>query len=591
MMQSTPPATATVDTKRHPQGLFVLFFTEMWERFSYYGMRAIFVLYMTKALMFDKAYASNIYGSFTGLVYLTPLIGGYIADRYWGNRRSIFVGGLLMAIGQFAMFFSAANYANLGLSQTLMWLGLTGLIVGNGFFKPNISTLVGSLYPAGDKRLDSAFTLFYMGINLGAFFSPLVCGALGDTGNPEDFKWGFFAAGVGMLIGVLSFELMKRKYLVTPEGAAVGAAPKRLAGITPNTTVADMVEDAKISGAVRASGMTDTVRIIISLAVALLLWLLFKFVFKQDWVGASIFSISPAAFLFVLLDSGLSGTERQRIGVIVIAAFFVIFFWAAFEQAGASLTFFADEQMDRTIGLNVRLGVAYAVVTALAVVLYIVLNRIMAIPKEFRVLFRLIGLVLFGLTVWKFITGERLVMKEISAAAFNSVNAIFIVLLAPLFADIWGRLGRRGIEPASPFKQALGLLFLSLGYLLIAFVVKDLAPGIKVSMFWLIALYFLHTVGELCLSPIGLSLVNKLSPVRFASLLMGAWFLANATANKFAGTLSSFYPEAGKTTSFLGYEMTNLFDFFMLFVVMSGAAALVLFLLARMMVKMMHGVR
>jgi POT family proton-dependent oligopeptide transporter len=220
-----------------------------------------------------------------------------------------------------------------------------------------------------------------------------------------------------------------------------------------------------------------------------------------------------------------------------------------------------------------------------------VLNRIMSIPKEFRILFRIIGLTLVGLTVWKFISGERLVMEEISAAAFNSVNANFIVLLAPLFADVWGRLGRRGIEPASPFKQALGLLFLSLGYLLIAFVVKDLAPGIKVSMFWLIALYLLHTIGELCLSPIGLSLVNKLSPVRFASLLMGAWFLANATANKFAGTLSSFYPEAGKTTSFLGYEMSNLFDFFMLFVVMSGAAALILFLLARMMVKMMHGVR
>ncbi len=589
MQQSTPPATSGV-SGRHPEGLFVLFFTEMWERFSYYGMRAIFVLYMTKALMFDKAYASNIYGSFTGLVYLTPLIGGYIADRYWGNRRSIFVGGILMAIGQFMMFFSASNYANPALAQTLMWFGLTGLIVGNGFFKPNISTLVGSLYPQGDKRVDAAFTLFYMGINLGAFFSPLVCGAIGDTGNPGDFKWGFFAAGVGMLFGVLSFELLKRKYLVTPEGEPVGTSPKakakRLAeGPTPHTTVADMAEEAMAPKKATAARYAIPVGLLVGLL------LIFKFLAGQDWVGSSIFSVSIAAFVFVMMDPSLTKVEIQRIAVIVIAAFFVIFFWAAFEQAGASLTFFADEQMDRHIGLNVSYGVAYAVVTALAFVLFFVLNRIMSIPKEYKMLFAVIGAVLLGLTIYKFVQGERLVMEEISAAAFNSVNAIFIVLLAPLFAEIWGGLGRRGVEPASPFKQAMGLMFLSLGYLLIAFVVKDLGPGIKVSMFWLIALYLLHTIGELCLSPIGLSLVNKLSPVRFASLLMGAWFLANATANKFAGTLSSFYPENGKTTSFLGYSMSNLFDFFMLFVVMSGAAAIILFFLARMMVKMMNGIR
>ena len=212
-----------VKQSKHPQGLFVLFFTEMWERFSYYGMRAIFALYMTKALLMDKADASNVYGSYTGLVYLTPLIGGYVADRYWGNRRSILVGGLLMALGQLLMFFSASNYQNVDLATILMWLGLTGLIIGNGFFKPNISTLVGQLYPRGDSRLDAAFTLFYMGINLGAFFSPIVCGILGDTGDPADFKWGFLAACIGMIIGVISFELMKKKYLVTPEGEAVGA--------------------------------------------------------------------------------------------------------------------------------------------------------------------------------------------------------------------------------------------------------------------------------------------------------------------------------------------------------------------------------
>ena len=189
----------------HPKGLYVLFVTEMWERFSYYGMRAIFVLFLTKALLYDKAFGSEIYGSYTGLVYLTPLIGGYVADRYWGNRRSIVFGGILMAIGQFFMFMSGSFFEELELARVLMMVGLTSLIIGNGFFKPNISTMVGQLYPEGDKRIDSAFTIFYMGINLGAFFAPLVCGFLGDTGNPADFKWGFLAAGVGMICSLILF--------------------------------------------------------------------------------------------------------------------------------------------------------------------------------------------------------------------------------------------------------------------------------------------------------------------------------------------------------------------------------------------------
>lgn len=563
---------------RHPEGLFVLFFTEMWERFSYYGMRAIFTLYMTKALLFDKAHASNIYGSYTGLVYLTPLIGGYVADRYWGNRRSILVGGLLMALGQLLMFFSATYYQNVDFSTILMWCGLTALIIGNGFFKPNISTLVGQLYPRGDTRLDAAFTLFYMGINLGAFFSPIVCGVLGDTGNPGDFKWGFLAACVGMIFGVFSFELVKKKYLVTPEGEAVGAISNKKRDAMQNT------ENTK------ANATVSPTTIIIWLAITAGLLSVFHWVAELDWVGSSIFSVSIGVFGLILSDPSLSLIERQRIIVILVAAFFVIFFWAAFEQAGASLTFFADEQMDRTININTNKGMVYLVITALAALLYYVLQRIMSIPKEHKMLFTAIGLFLAGLTIYGFIKGEPFVMKEISAATFNSVNAIFIVILAPIFAEMWGALGRKKLEPPSPYKQALGLLFLSLGYLVIAMGVKDIGT-VKVSMMWLISLYFLHTVGELCLSPIGLSLVNKLAPARFASLLMGTWFLANASANKFAGTLSSLYPEKGKITHFIGYSMSNLYDFFVLFIVMSGGAALVLFVLSKLLTKLMHGIK
>lgn len=561
----------------HPKGLYVLFVTEMWERFSYYGMRAIFVLFLTKALLYDKAFGSEIYGSYTGLVYLTPLIGGYVADRYWGNRRSIVFGGILMAIGQFFMFMSGSFFEELELARALMMVGLTSLIIGNGFFKPNISTMVGQLYPEGDKRIDSAFTIFYMGINLGAFFAPLVCGFLGDTGNPADFKWGFLAAGVGMICSLILFLSLKDKYIVTPEGKAIGAKPAK------KDEFADISTKSKFS----------TTQIMMWIGIEIGLFSLFYY-FDQGIIGAFIFSLSIAAPGFILSDKNLTKLERERIWVIYIVAFFVIFFWAAFEQAGASLTFFAEEQTNRN---------------------------------------------LFG--------------SEIPASYFQSINAVAIVIFAGIFVALWTYLGKKGKEPASPYKQSIGLLLLAIGYLVIAFGVKGVDASTKVSMIWLVSLYLIHTFGELCLSPIGLSMVNKLAPVKFASLLMGVWFLSTASANKFAGTLSSFYPETMitvesveaeqtannivlcenmdkaeeiegkkyvsidlisfkqvktketkaaivktifkdsriKEKSFIGYKIDSLYAFFMLFVGMAGVASVILFFLSKKLIKMMHGVR
>jgi POT family proton-dependent oligopeptide transporter len=472
--------TETKTNSKHPSGLYVLFLTEMWERFSYYGMRALFVLFMTKALLFDKALGSQIYGSYTGLVYLTPLIGGYMADRYWGNRKSIIIGGILMAIGQLFMFFAGSFYHQPELATPLMFAGLGFLIFGNGFFKPNISTMVGQLYPAGDKRVDSAFTIFYMGINLGAFIAPLLCGYLGDTGNAGDYKWGFLAACVGMCLSLVFFIALKNKYIVTPEGEQIGDKPNSAREVKTET------EKAPI----------NVTAIIIWAVILLGLLLSFYFLLEMDIVGCFIFSLTIAAPGYIISDPSLSKVERQRIWVIYIAAFFVIFFWAAFEQAGASLTYFAEEQTNR---------------------------------------------VLFG--------------KTIPTSYFQSINAVAIVIFAPLFVWIWGGLGKRNLEPASPFKQALGLFLLALGYLVIAFGVKGIDPSTKVSMVWLVSLYTIHTFGELCLSPIGLSMVNKLSPVKLASLLMGVWFLSTAAANKFAGTLSSFYPEEVKIEKVFGSKM------------------------------------
>jgi POT family proton-dependent oligopeptide transporter len=565
----------------HPKGLYVLFVTEMWERFSYYGMRALFVLYMTKALFFDKAKGSEIYGSYTGLVYLTPLLGGYMADRYWGNRKSIIIGGILMALGQFFMFLSGSFYEQADLATPLMFSGLAFLILGNGFFKPNISTMVGQLYPEGDTRVDSAFTIFYMGINLGAFIAPLLCGYLGDTGSAADFKWGFLAACLGMVLSLILFITLKNKYIVTPEGEQIG--------VEPNSARHKNVDTPSVPVSPKLMAIWGSIFVG--------LFLVFLKVADLDLIGSFIFSLTIAAPGFIISDPSLTKIEKQRIWVIYLVAFFVIFFWAAFEQAGASLTYFAEEQTDRR---------------------------------------------LFG--------------EVVPASYFQSINAVAIVIFAGVFVWLWGSLGKRNMEPASPYKQAIGLFLLALGYLVIAFGVEGLTPGTKVSMIWLVSLYTIHTFGELCLSPIGLSMVNKLAPVKFASLLMGVWFLSTAAANKFAGTLSSLYPEpvvavatiqevqtqknlvlipadydltkapvilekqvmpvekiklgdikdealkaevinlleqgkVANTKKFIGMSIDNLYDFFMLFVFMAGAASLVLFFLSKRLMVMMHGVR
>ena len=265
---------------KHPKGLFVLFFTEMWERFSYYGMRALLVLYVTKALLRDDTYAQDgVYGSYTGLIWLTPIFGGYIADRFWGNRRSIITGGFLMAIGQFIMFFSASMYDNIQLSHTIMWAGLIMLILGMGLFKPNISTMVGQLYPKGDRRLDSAYTIFYMGINLGAFIGPLICGGLGEVRDDSGevirsaFKWGFMSAGIAMLVGTLAFIWLKNKYVVDPAGNGIGILPNKAR------------EDSSTGVVSRETTSSSLTQVILWAVIGLVAILLFKFLLGMDWIG------------------------------------------------------------------------------------------------------------------------------------------------------------------------------------------------------------------------------------------------------------------------------------------------------------------
>lgn len=558
MTQATPP-TATVPTA-HPKGLYVLFATEMWERFNFYGMRALLVYFLAYSLRIGEQESSIIYGGFLGLCYLTPMLGGYIADKYLGNRNCIQLGGLTMGIGQLLLFASGSVFAeNLDTAKTLMWAALGVIILGNGFFKPNISSMVGQLYPKEQKtKLDSAFTIFYMGINIGALLGQTICPLLGDVkhGDIRDltaFKWGFLAAGIAMFLGVIIFYSLKNRYVVTPEGSAIGGRPDSREVLENEATQAKFTPKA----------------IVTAIAALVILTIVIHWS-GQNWIYSLIYGSGLTLAGLIISDQSLTKVEAQRILVLYIVAFFVIFFWAAFEQAGSSLTFIANNQTNTTI-----LG-------------------------------------------W-----------QMPPSMVQNFNGLFVIIFAIPFSAIWLWMNRKGIEPISPVKQAMGLALIAIGYLIIALAVKDLGTAGKLGVIWLIILYLLHTWGELCLSPIGLSLVAKLAPRRFASLLMGVWFLGNAAGYALTGTLGALLPPTGDKyeaaskqgidlagilnhTSqpsvqqlaflnenkipteypvFAGFTITNLFEFFMVFVILCGAAAVVLYALTPVLRKMMHGVR
>ncbi|ENH7395826.1 peptide MFS transporter [Vibrio vulnificus] len=434
----------------HPRGLFLLFGTELWERFSYYAMRAILVLYLTDTtinggLGWSTKDALDLYGTYTGLVYITPLIGGYLADNYLGQRRSILIGGALMAIGQFTLALPA-DALGLGSLHTF-YLGLALLIAGNGLFKPNISTMVGDLYQEGGNRRDGAFTIFYMGINLGALIAGVVSGSV-----TTEFGWkaGFVAAGIGMLISLVMQMALAQSWL-----GDIGREPA-----------------AKRDLAIKKSAQKEA----------------------------------------------LTKEEVDRIKVILVMSLFTIVFWAGFEQAGGLMNIYTQQYTDRMIG-----------------------------------------------------------SFEIPAAWFQSLNPFFIITLAPVLAVLWVKLGKR--EPNSPVKFALAMFFLALGFLCMVGAVVEQSgdTSVKTSMLWLVGAFFFHTLGELCLSPIGLSLVTKLAPLRLASLMMGAWFGCNAIANYVAGYVGSHVGELGAMAIFSGIAVT------------ATVSGVILLLFSNQLVCWMHG--
>ena len=453
MASAYPNSGVPADAKTllgHPTGLFMLFFAEMWERFSYYGMRAILVLYLTKHFLFAKDPAYAIYGAYTSLVYITPIIGGWIADRYLGPRKAVLAGGIFITIGHLMIALVEAPQGERGGALDGFYLALAFIIVGTGFLKANISVLVGKLYRRDDLRRDGAFSIFYMGINTGAFAGPIIVGILGET---VGWGWGFGSAGVGMALGLIVFVLF-RPALHDVGEPPVPAALKRRTAIGLNI---EMLIYAGAAG-----------------AVALCWWL----VRNEGTVGTLLLATFAVTWGYILYTAVLKlpAIERDR----VFAALFLIalspLFWALFEQAGSSLTLYTDERVDRT---------------------------------------------LFGWTI--------------PASVFNSVNAFFIIALAPVFGAGWVALAKRGREPSAPFKFGIGLILVGAGFF--ALILGAPAVGLTSATF-VILLYLLHSMGELCFSPVGLSSMTRLSIAQMTGLMMGTWFLATAGGNFLAARIA-----------------------------------------------------
>ncbi len=515
-----PDAAGTI--LGHPKGLFLLFLVEMWERFSYYGMRALLVLYLTSPTSgmrtppsgapegfnpgrgwSDEA-ASTLYGWYTGLAYLLPIFGGMIADKMIGTHRSMVVGGLIIALGHVVLAISGMGtfeHSEVGMSMFIGGLAL--IVIGTGHFKPTVSVMVGQLYRQGDPRRDGAFTIFYMGINLGAFLCAFVCGTLGER---VGWHWGFGSAAVGMIFGLMLYMALRPKCL-----AGIGLPPEGKGGAAA-----------------------------LFLPIALILSGAFALAFHSGTLGR-MFAGIPAWLMFVLagivLVLAIWFVAIQRPGdkgptaTIFIFMFFNAFFWLAFEQAGSSFNLFTDRHTDRTIG-------------------------------NFEVP-----------TTW-----------------FQSVNAGLIFMLAPLFAVIWTKLGKKNLNPSQPIKIFLGLAFLGLGYIFMVWagvIAKDGAA--KASMMLIIATYFWHTVGELCLSPTGLSYVTKVAPKRFISLLMGIWFVSSFIANLGAGLTAAKVGAIERGEIKLPWSFGGQADFFMLFVVSSFGAAIVILVLSPILKRLIGG--
>ena len=442
----------------HPRGLSTLFFTEMWERFSYYGMRGVLILFMTAGLTganpglgISTGEATAIYGLYTFFVYVLALPGGWIADKLWGQKASVFRGGVIIMLGHISLAIP---------TTTTFFIGLALIVIGTGLLKPNVSAMVGDLYPEGGAKRDAGFSIFYMGINLGSVLGTTLVGLVGEGYN---FHWGFSLAAVGMFLGLVQYKVGDKnlgtagQLALTDDEITMRQRTSRFYAVLAFVTAIVLVV-----GYLMATGA-------------------FPLTLQQlaAYLGYAVVGLATLYFAFLFIAGGLTGVEKKRLGVIVWLFVLAAIFWSGFEQAGSSLNLFARDFTDRDV---------------------------------------------FG---W-----------EMPASLLQNVNALFIIILAPLFGTLWTWLARRNANPSIPMKFALGLLGLAVGFLVLAWGAANASDTVKVGMSWLIVTYFFHTVGELALSPVGLSSMTKLAPAGRVGQMMGVWFMASALGNLFAGLLA-----------------------------------------------------
>lgn len=494
----------------HPKGLYVLFFTEMWERFSYYGMRALLVLYLTKHFLFGDKDASLIYGSYGSLVYAMPLIGGLIADRYLGYRKAVSFGAVLLVLGHCGMAFEGpaaeiidGAVVRSSLHTQVFYLSLAFIIVGVGFLKANISTIVGQLYAADDPRRDGGFTIFYMGINLGAFTATLACAYLGETFG---WRYGFGLAGIGMLLGLLVFQIFQAHLLGLGEPPESARLDQQIAPFVSKERLIYLAGFLSVIGIWQIIQRTSELGLgLIALGVAVVAWTI--------W--------------FCL--ARCTPVERDRMLVMLTLIIASVFFWALFEQAGSSLTLFTDRNVDKA-----------------------------------------------GLT----------------AGMFQAFNPFFIIILAPVFAWVWVKLASIGLEPSTPAKFGLGIAQVGLGFLVLVFGATQAGADGQVAMIWLALMYFFHTTGELCLSPVGLSMVTKLSVQRVAAMMMGVWFLSSAFASYAGGIIAGAMAidESTATTVDAINSLAIYSDVFQKLALVALAIGALLLLMSPFLSRRMHGV-
>ena len=510
----------------HPSGLFVLFFTEMWERFSYYGMRAILVLFLTAAIFdeggwgWERADALVLYAWYTGLVYVTPIIGGYIADKFTGFRKAVVLGAVIMTLGHASMALEV-------ISDSFFYIGLGLIIIGNGLFKPNIGSIVGQLYKTQGKEKDAGYTIFYMGVNAGAFLGYVLCGYIGET---IGWHYGFGLAGIFMLFGMLQFYFAQKIF------GNIGINVEE--EITEEKMIKKKIEEV-----------------------------------NEEEIN----------------EKTKSKITKDRLIVIGVFSFFTIFFWWAFEQAGGSMTIFAADYTDRTLvgdGATIFKIVDTLLVTVpLLIITYVLSLLFKQVFSKFPLSNIFLGIsfiIIWVFVIWMLNNDFSSEVTEVKASWFGGLNSFFIIAFAPLFSKLW----KSKYNPTGPVKFAIGLVLLGLGFGILSYGSLNIPLGAKtasVSIIFLILAYLFHTLGELCISPVGLSYVSKLAPLKLVGFMFGIWYVANFIANFAAGITGSYIDPI--------VEEYGMSTFFLIFTAIPIAAGLVMLVLNKKLLKLMHGIR